>query len=129
MRLVPLLGSRRSGRAAVEDVRRMSSTSPICRRREVAAKTVNNTLGTLVVCLNAAAEDGLSLRNPALRVSGSRPSTSSGSTSACRRSPLYLDSCADVYRPLAEVLIGSGMRISEALALRVSDLELERRAA
>ncbi|MGZ6563150.1 MAG: hypothetical protein ACXVH3_25875 [Solirubrobacteraceae bacterium] len=29
------------------------------------------------------------------------------------------------YRPLAELLIGSGLRISEALALRVTDLELE----
>jgi integrase len=40
--------------------------------------------------------------------------------------PLYLDSCSEVYRPLAELLIGSGLRISEALALRVSDLELEK---
>jgi integrase len=30
-----------------------------------------------------------------------------------------------IYRPLAELLIGSGLRISEALALKVSDLELE----
>jgi integrase len=29
-----------------------------------------------------------------------------------------------VYRPLAELLIGSGLRISEALALRIGDLEL-----
>ena len=39
--------------------------------------------------------------------------------------PLYLDGCSDIYRPLAELLIGSGLRISEALALRISDLELE----
>ena len=39
--------------------------------------------------------------------------------------PLYLDSCADVYRPLAELLIATGMRISEALALRVGDVEIE----
>jgi len=37
----------------------------------------------------------------------------------------YLDSCSEVYRPVAELLIGSGLRISEALALKVSDLELE----
>ena len=30
----------------------------------------------------------------------------------------YLDACADHYRPLAEFLIGTGARISEALALR-----------
>ena len=39
--------------------------------------------------------------------------------------PIYVDSCSDVYRPLAEVLIGSGVRISEALALRTGDLELD----
>jgi integrase len=39
--------------------------------------------------------------------------------------PIYLDSCSDVYRPLAELLIGSGLRISEALALRIGDLELD----
>jgi integrase len=37
----------------------------------------------------------------------------------------YLDGCSDLYRPLAERLIGSGLRISEALALRPADLELE----
>jgi integrase len=42
-----------------------------------------------------------------------------------REIPIYLDSCSDVYRPLAELLIGGGLRISEALALRISDLELE----
>src|SRR3954464_8768496 len=33
----------------------------------------------------------------------------------------YLDACADFYRPLAEVLIGTGARISEALALMWPD--------
>jgi integrase len=37
----------------------------------------------------------------------------------------YLDSCADYYRPLAELLIGSGLRISEALALRFGHLDLQ----
>ena len=39
--------------------------------------------------------------------------------------PIYLDSCSAVYRPLAEVLVGSGLRIAEALALRIADVELE----
>lgn len=30
----------------------------------------------------------------------------------------YLDACAPVYRPLADLLIWSGMRISEALGVR-----------
>jgi len=36
--------------------------------------------------------------------------------------PVYLDSCSDVYRPVAELLIGSGLRISEALALDAAGL-------
>jgi site-specific recombinase XerD len=39
--------------------------------------------------------------------------------------PLYLSSCSELLRPLAELLIGSGLRISEALALRIGDLEIE----
>lgn len=35
---------------------------------ELAAKTINNSLGTLVVCLNAAAKDKLIVANPALDV-------------------------------------------------------------
>ena len=35
---------------------------------ELAAKTVNNALGTLVVCLSSAVDDGLLAVNPALRV-------------------------------------------------------------
>jgi integrase len=37
----------------------------------------------------------------------------------------YLDACASYYRPLARLLIGSGVRISEALALLFGHLELE----
>jgi integrase len=38
---------------------------------------------------------------------------------------LYLDACLDAYRPLAEVLLHAGLRISEAIALQIGDLELE----
>jgi integrase len=37
--------------------------------------------------------------------------------------PAYLDGCADHYRPLAEVLIACGLRISEALALTAKDID------
>lgn len=37
----------------------------------------------------------------------------------------YLHACADFYRPLAEFLIGTGTRISEALAVRWPDLDLD----
>jgi integrase len=38
---------------------------------------------------------------------------------------LYLDACGDFYRALAEYLIGTGARISEALAGRWTDLDLD----
>ncbi len=37
---------------------------------------------------------------------------------------IYLDSAPDYYRPLAEVLIGTGARISEALALTWPDVDV-----
>jgi integrase len=91
---------------------------------EVAPKTLNNALGTLVVCLNAAVDDGLIAANPALRVRRLPPAHVEREYLRLQEIPVYLDSCPTVYRPLAETLIGSGLRISEALALKVGDLEL-----
>lgn len=91
---------------------------------DLAAKTVNNALGTLVVCLNAAVEDGLLAVNPALRAERLPAGHIERDYLRLDEIPLYLDGCCAAYRPLAELLIGTGLRVSEALALRVSDLEL-----
>ena len=92
---------------------------------EVAVKTVNNALGTLVVCLKGAVEDGLIAANAALRVPRLPAAHIEPEYLRLHEIGRYLDSCSEVYRPVAELLIGSGLRISEALALRVGDLELE----
>jgi integrase len=42
-----------------------------------------------------------------------------------REIQLYLDACVEAYRPLAEVLVHGGLRISEAIALQIADLELK----
>jgi integrase len=39
--------------------------------------------------------------------------------------PVYLAACGRMYRPLAELLIATGLGISEALALRWDDVDLE----
>jgi integrase len=92
---------------------------------ELAPKTINNTLGTLVVCLNDAVEDAQIANNPALRVRRLPPRHLEREYLRLHEIPGYLDSCSDIYRPLAELLIGGGLRISEALALKTADLELE----
>jgi integrase len=92
---------------------------------EIAPKTINNTLGTLVVALNGAVkEDHLMPFNPALQVQRLPPTDIEREYLRLHEIPVYLDFCSDLYRPLAETLIGAGPRISETLALRKMDLEL-----
>jgi integrase len=125
-RLVPALGSIALGRLGVDDVRMLMETlAEAVEAGELAPKTVNNALGTLVVCLNDAVEDGLMAANPAMRVERLPAAHIEREYLRLREIPLYIDACSAVYRPLAKVLIGSGLRISEALGLRVSDLQLE----
>lgn len=92
---------------------------------EIAAKTINNTLGTLVVCLNAAVRDRVIASNPALGIERLPPAHIEHDYLRLHEIPLYLDACVAVYRPLAEVLVRASLRISEAIALQIADLELE----
>jgi integrase len=125
-RLLPTLANVPLGRLGVDHVQSwMKEQAESIEAGDVAVKTVNNALGTLVVCLNAASEDGLIAGNPALRVPRLPAAHIEREYLKLHEIALYLDSCSEVYRPVAEVLIGGGLRISETLALRVGDLELE----
>jgi integrase len=125
-RLVPAFGGRSLGQLSIDDIREfVAELAEEVEAGELAAKTVNNALGTLVVCLNSAVDDGLLAVNPALRVQRLPPAHIERDYLRLDEIPRYLDACSDVFRPLAELLIGSGLRISEALALRIADLELE----
>jgi integrase len=124
-RLVPAFGARTLGELSVDDIREfVAELAEEVEAGELATKTVNNALGTLVVCLNAAVDDGLLAVNPALRVQRLPPAHIERDYLRLAEIPRYLDACSNVYRPLAALLIGTGLRISEALALRVGDLEL-----
>jgi integrase len=128
LRLLPGLESLPLGQLDVEHVRGlMDEWVEAMEAEELRPKTINNSLGTLVVCLNAAVEDGLMVANPALRVPRLPAAHIERDYLRLDEIPRYLDACAAIYRPLAELLIGSGLRISEALALRVGDLELGKR--
>jgi integrase len=125
-RLVPAFGSHPLGELSLDAIRDLvADLAEAVEAGELASKTANNTLGTLVVCLNDAVEDGLLAMNPALRVQRLPPGHVERDYLRLHEIPHYLDACSEVYRSLAELLIGSGLRISEALALRVGDLELE----
>ncbi len=126
-RLLPEFKDIRLDHLDVEHVREwMERQGEAVEAGRVAAKTVNNTLGTLVVCLNAAVKDRVVASNPALGIERLPPAHIEHDYLRLHEIPLYLDCCVDVYRPLAEVLVRAGLRISEAIALQTADLELEK---
>jgi integrase len=93
-----------------------------------APKTINNALATLVACLNDATRKGKLPRNPAARIQRLPAEHIERDYLRLHEIPAYLDSCAPVYRPLAELLIATGLRIGEALALSWTDVDFENRA-
>ena len=98
-RLVPTFGARSLGELSVDDVREfVASLAEKVEAGELAAKTVNNALGTLVVCLNSAVEDRLLAVNPLYASGGCRRLTSSATTSGSTKlrgtsmpAPTYTD--------------------------------------
>jgi integrase len=80
------------------------------------------------VCLNHAVREGLLPANPAAYVQALPLGHVERDYLRIHEIGVYLDACSEVYRPLAETLIGTGMRISEALALNVADLDVTRHA-
>jgi len=97
--------------------------------RLIGAKTINNSLIPLRVALGHAVEDGLIARNPAASAPGARErikvAAEQPEIDFLRLSeiPRYLDACASEYRPLAEILIACGLRISEAIQLTWADVD------
>ncbi len=125
IRLLPVLESVRLDRIDVEDVQElMDQMVESLEAGELAPKTINNTLGTLVVCLNDAAKKRRMARNPALEVDKLPEGHVERDYLRLREIPVYLGSCSSAYRPLGETLVGGGVRISEAIGLQIGDLEL-----
>jgi len=87
--------------------------------------------GPLRTALEHAFEDGLIPKNPAASQRGRRTQFKVAADHRemdylrLAEDPRYLDACSESYRPLAEVLIASGLRISEALELRWTDVDLD----
>lgn len=126
-RLLPAFQSIRLDKLDTGIVRAwMAEQAEVVEAGKIAAKTINNTLGTLVVCLNAAVKDRVMASNPALGVERLPPSHIEHDYLRLNEIQPYLGACVEVYRPLAEVLVRAGLRISEAIDLQIADLELEK---
>jgi integrase len=97
----------------------------------IGAKTINNSLIVLRVALGHALDDGLIARNPAASTGGARErikvAVQQPTMDFLRLSeiPVYLEACSVTYRPLAELLIACGLRMSEALELTWSHVDFE----
>jgi integrase len=91
---------------------------------EWARKTVNNARVALLGCCRMAVEDGLMAHNPVLDARPLAIEFSERPYLRLEQINLYVDACRPHYRPLAEFLVGTGARVSEAIALRIDDVDL-----
>jgi integrase len=126
-RLLPHLGSRRLSAIDEELLRDewWAEMVELVEAGELAPKTVNNTRTCLSVALGEAVRRKLLPSNPCESIKPLPVEKVEIDYLRMAEIDRYLDACPDHYRPLAELLIGTGARISEALAIRCADLELE----
>lgn len=123
-RLIPEFGQLRIDRIATQDVR--AWLGEMAEAGVYAPKTLNNALGAMVVCLNEATADRLLHVNPAAGVKRLPKAHLERDYLRIDEIDLYLSCCAPIYRPLAELLISCGLRISEALGLVWDDVDFLR---
>jgi integrase len=96
---------------------------------EWAPKTINNARIALLGCCRMAVEDGLMVHNPVLNVRPLPVDFAERPYLRLAQINDYIDAAAHHYRPLAQFLIGTGARVSEAIALRIEDVDLNAGAA
>ena len=96
---------------------------------EWAPKTINNARIALLGCCRMAVEDGLMVHNPVLNVRPLPVDFAERPYLRLTQINDYIDASAHHYRPLAQFLIGTGARVSEAIALRIEDVDLNVGAA
>jgi integrase len=105
----------------------LGTMSELVDEGELAPKTVNNARTCLSVALNEACRRGLVPRNPCASVAPLPAHRQEIDYLRMAEIDPYLESCSQHYRALAEFLIGTGARVSEAVAVRIGDLELSDR--
>jgi integrase len=88
-----------------------------------APKTINNTIGALSSFLTDQVKAGRVTQNVAQFVDRVLDEDVERDWLREREIEDYLAGCSDVYRPVGEFLIETGVRISEALAIKLPDLD------
>ncbi len=88
-------------------------------------KLINNALAVLVTCLNQAAEDRLIAVNPAAGIQRLPEGHVERDYLRIEEIDRHLGASSEVYRPLAELLVTCGLRISEALGLIWADVDFD----
>ena len=127
-RLKPFFGPMRLSAIDVQIVRNFAAEMvELVEAGELAPKTVNNTLSCLSTCLKDAVALHKIPSNPCEHIAHLPESHIERDWLRRGEIPLYLAACSELYRPVAELLIATGMRISEALALRWDDIDFDRR--
>ena len=125
-RLLPAFGDSKLAQIDADRVREwLADMVELVEAGELAPKTVNNARTCLSVACNAAVRRGLMPRNPCDDVPPLPLAQEEIDYLRLAEIEPYLDACSECYRPLAETLLGTGARISEAIALRWPDIDLE----
>jgi hypothetical protein len=125
-RLLPFFGSDQLSSIDPERVRDwLAVMVELIEADEVAPKTINNARTYLSMAFAEAARRGLLARNPCAGVPALPVERAEVEFLRLAEIDPYLSACSDAYRPLAEFLIGTGARVSEAVATRSADVDLE----
>lgn len=123
-RIKPAFGARRVDRLTADAIE--DWVVELWEDGKLAPKTINNALKVLSAFLAWCVERGYVTRNQAVGVDPVPADHSEMDYLRPHEIPRYLRACRAEYRPLAELLIASGLRISEALALEWGDIDSER---
>ena len=126
LRLLPSFGHRKLRDISKRDVE--DYVAALDAAGDLNRKTINDSLIPLRQILGRAVGEGVIARNPAVSVDRDdplelpyeRPTMHFLDRDQARR---YLVACPPWYRPLAETLIGAGLRIGEAIALEWRDVD------
>ena len=126
LRLIPAFGQlklREISRSKIE-----AYLAQLDGEQRLSRKTINDSLIPLRQILARAVRDGALSANPALSVDCDSPLELPYERPTMlhldrRQALMYLDACSPWYRPLAEILVGAGLRIGEAIALQWRDVD------